>query len=100
MSGNQRKVVIEIGGSTYKIITDLGDDVLEWIQEHINSRLHEIQKEAFFQLDQERAYLYTALNLAEEIYNLQSELEKVKTELKQLTQRISNELKKEDDEKQ
>ncbi len=94
MSKN-RKVIVEIGGTSYKILTDLDDEAIKWIQDYINERLHEIQKGAFFQLDQERAYFYTALNLAEEIYKLRNELDKLKGELVKLTKTIKDEMKDE-----
>ncbi len=93
----QRKVKIEIGGSTYKILTDLTDEELRWIENYINSKLHEIQKQAFFQLDLERSYLYTALNLAEDLYRLQKKLESIRAEIAGLSRLISKHL--ESDEK-
>ncbi len=84
----QRKVKINVGGSTYSILTDLDDAALSWIENHINAKLREIQKQAFFQLDHERAYLYTALNLAEEIYQLQSKLEAMRSEIASLNRLI------------
>lgn len=91
MSGEKRSVTVRIAGEEHTIRSATEPAYTRRCAKHVDERIHEIRRQAGL-IEGHKAAILAAMSLADECFQAQAELERLRSEVVERTERLTRAL--------
>lgn len=91
MSGEKRSVTVRIAGEEHTIRASAEPAYTRRCAKHVDERIHEIRRQAGL-IEGHKAAILAAMSLADECFQAQAELERLRSEVVERTERLTKTL--------